>query len=402
MRLLDRNRLAFEALRRYPLRTIMMLIATSIGVAAVLVLTSLGEGARLFVTAEFSSLGTHLVIVMPGRSDTSGVNMGAMISDTPRDLTIGDAKALLRSPNVKLAAPVMVGSAPISYGGLERETTLLGSTADLATIREWEMQAGEFLPGATMDRASPVCTIGVEIRKELFGNAPAIGKWLRVGDRRCRVTGILKQAGHSVGIDVDEVVIVPVTSAQALLNSQSLFRIITQATSRDSMEWATNDIRRIIRDRHYGEEDVTVVTQDAVLSTFDSIFGVLTLALGGIASVSLLVAGILIMNVMLVAVSQRTSEIGLLKALGAKGHQITALFLTEAIFLAVSGAVVGTVAGYAIILIMRRLYPALDFTPPLWAVLAAFSVAVLSGVVFGILPARKAASLDPVEALSKR
>ena len=141
MRLTDSNRFAFEALRRYPLRTIMMLIATAIGVAAVLILTSLGEGARRFVTAEFSSLGTHLVIVFPGRSETSGANLGMMITDTPRDLTIGDAQAILRSPYVLLAAPVMVGSAPVSYGGLEREITLLGSTSDLITIRQWESRS---------------------------------------------------------------------------------------------------------------------------------------------------------------------------------------------------------------------------------------------------------------------
>ena len=402
MRVFDRNRFAFEALRRYPLRTIMMLIATSIGVAAVLILTSLGEGARRFVTAEFSSLGTHLVIVFPGRSETSGANLGMMITDTPRDLTIGDARAILRSPHVLKAAPVMVGSAPVSYGGLEREITVLGSTAELINIRQWEMLAGEFIPGANLERAAPVCTIGTDIQLEIFGDTPAIGKWLRVGDRRCRVSGVLSQSGHSVGIDVDEVIVVPVLSAQALLNSESLFRIIAAAPSREAMEWATSDIKRIIRDRHYGEEDVTVVTQDAVLTTFDSIFDVLTIALAGIASVSLLVAGVLIMNVMLVAVSQRTAEIGLLKALGAKSNQVTTLFLTEAIFLSVSGAILGTVIGYGAIFTMRQLYPVLDFSPPAWAVLAAFGVAVISGVIFGILPARKAALLDPVAALSRR
>jgi putative ABC transport system permease protein len=394
--------MAFEALWRYPLRTIMMLIATAIGVAAVLILTSLGEGARRFVTAEFSSLGTHLVIVFPGRSETSGANLGMMITETPRDLTIGDAQALLRSPHVEKAAPVMVGSAPISYGGLERETTIMGSTSELISIRQWDMLAGEFIPGANLERAAPVCTIGAEIKQELFGSTQAVGKWLRVGDRRCRVTGVLSKAGHSVGINVDEIVVLPVLSAQALLNSESLFRIIVAAPSPEAMNWATNDIKRIIRDRHFGEEDITVVTQDAVLNTFDSIFQVLTMALGGIASVSLLVAGILIMNVMLVAVSQRTPEIGLLKALGAKSGQVTLLFLTEALFLSVSGAILGTIVGYAAILAARSFYPILDFTPPAWAIIAAFGVAVCSGILFGILPARKAARLDPVTALSGR
>ena len=201
-------------------------------------------------------------------------------------------------------------------------------------------------------------------------------------------------------INTDEAVMVPVVSAQAMFDSPGLFRIIIQATSRDSMPKAQQDVRRIITDRHYGEEDVTVITQDAVLNTFDGIFGVLTAALAGIASVSLVVAGVLIMNVMLVAVSQRTREIGLLKALGAKKRQIIALFITEAVFLALMGAAVGVALGYGTVGLMRGIYPTLDFTPPLWAVASAVMVAIASGVVFGILPARRAADLDPIAALS--
>lgn len=193
---------------------------------------------------------------------------------------------------------------------------------------------------------------------------------------------------------------VPVLSAQAMFDSPGLFRIIIQATSRDAMPKAQRDVRRIITERHYGEEDVTVITQDAVLSTFDGIFGALTAALAGIASVSLIVAGVLIMNVMLVAVSQRTREIGLLKALGAKRRQIISLFITEAVFLAVMGAVVGVVFGYLSVGLMMSLYPTLDFTPPLWSVGGAVFVAVASGVFFGIMPARRAAALDPIAALS--
>jgi len=402
MNIRDCNRLAFGSVARNPMRTSMMLIATSIGDAAVLVLTSLGESARRFVIDEFQSLGTDLVIVLPGRSETTGVGPGIVMGETPRDMTLDDARASLRSPSVAIIAPVIIGSAAVSHGGLERETTILGTTRAFMEIRHWNMALGEFLPDVDMDRASPVCVIGRVIQEEIFGDVPPVGRWLRVGDRRCRVTGVLGDMGRSVMMDTDELVILPVVSAQALFDSPGLFRIIAQATDRDAIAGAKRDIRRIIMQRHYGEEDITVITQDAVLSTFDGIFRALTMALAGIASISLLVAGILIMNVMLVAVSQRTGEIGLLKALGAKKRQIMALFLTEAIFLACFGGLAGLVLGYVTVGVLEWFYPSLDFTPPLWAVGGALVIAIGCGVLFGIMPARRAANLDPIAALSGR
>jgi putative ABC transport system permease protein len=378
----------------------MMLIATAIGVAAVLVLSSLGEAARRFVTAEFQALGTHLIIVIPGKSETTGGGASIMLGETPRDLTLDDARALLRSSAVDKVAPVIVGSAAISRGGLERDVTVFGTTEEFRDIRQWTMMLGEFLPNVGMERAAPVCVIGALISLDFFGRDSPIGQWLRVGDRRCRVAGVLNPQGTSVMINTNEAVIIPVVSAQAMFDSPGLFRIIIQATGRDMMLKAQRDVRRIITERHYGEEDVTVITQDAVLSTFDGIFGALTAALAGIASISLIVAGVLIMNVMLVAVSQRTREIGLLKAIGAKRRQIIALFITEAIFLAFMGAIAGVIIGYASVWLMTSLYPSLNFQPPLWAVLGAVLVAVASGVFFGIMPARRAAAPDPIAALS--
>ncbi len=400
MRLNDRNLLAMGALVRYPLRTLMMLTATAMGVAAVVVLTSLGEAARSYVAAEFQSLGTHLVIVIPGRSETSGGGLGMMIGQTPRDLTLADAQALLRSSAVKKIAPMMVGSASVSYDGLERESPILGSTPELLDVRQWSMALGEFLPNVDMERAASVCVIGETVRRELLRDQPPIGKWIRVGDRRCRVTGVLGNAGRSVMVDVDEIVVIPVVSAQALFNSPSLFRILIQAKSREAMATAQRDVRRIIKERHQGEEDVTVITQDAVLATFDGIFSALTYAVGGIGAISLIVAGVLIMNVMLIAVSQRTREIGLLKALGARQRQITALFLTEAVFLAAMGAVVGVALGYLASIGLGLIYTDLEFQPPLWAVGSAVLIALACGVIFGISPARRAAKLDPIKALA--
>ncbi len=402
MRFVDCNRIAFGAVVRYPLRTSMMLLATSIGVSAVLMLTALGESARGYVSQAFQTLGTNIVIVMPGKTETAGAVPGAMSGSTERDLTLDDARVLLRSSAIRYVAPVIVGSASVSLGSLERETTILGSTQDFAAIRQWTMSLGEFLPNVDMDRVSPVCVVGSVIRAELFGEEPPIGKWLRIGNRRCRVTGVLAEQGTSMMVDVDEVVVVPVSYAQMVFDASGLFRIIVQANDRDSMSQARRDIIRFIKQRHYGEEDVTVITQDAVLSTFDGIFDALTRALAGIAAISLIVAGVLIMNVMLVAVSQRTREVGLLKALGATHRQIIALFLTEAAFLAVLGGLAGVGLGYLVIIGLRELYPEYVFMPPIWAAVGAFMVAIGCGLFFGIWPARKAAALDPIMALAGR
>jgi putative ABC transport system permease protein len=368
----------------------------------VLVLTALGEAARRFVVEEFQSLGTHLLIVLPGKIETTGMGPGLMAGESPRDITLGDAKALLRSPSVDQVAPIVVGAAAVSYAGLERDITVMGSTASLLEIRRWKLALGEFLRDQDWDRSSPECVIGDTIRRELFGDVAPVGQWLRVGERRCRVAGVLRKQGMSVMVNVDELVLMPVTAAQQLLNTPGLFRILVQATGRDTVASAKRDVTAILKARHRGQEDVTVMTQDSVLSTFDGIFGALTAALAGIAAVSLIVAGVLIMNVMLVAVSQRTREIGLLKALGANRRQVARLFLTEAVILASFGAVAGTALGLAAVWLMRSLYPDLDFVPPLWALGGACAIAVACGLVFGILPARRAARLDPIAALAGR
>lgn len=402
MRFDDCNRLALGAVLRYPLRTTMMLLATAIGVGSVLVLTSLGETARDYVTGEFQALGTNLVIVFPGKTETAGNMPGALTGSVARDLTVDDARALARSPNVAAFSPVVAGSVPVSYGGRERDATVLGTNSGFAEIRGWQMAQGEFLPNVDIDRATPVCVVGETLSRELFRDQPPVGEWLRLGDRRCRVTGVLENQGTSIMIDVDEVVIVPVAFAQILFDVSGLFRVIVQAPERGDVNATKRDIIEIIKRRHYGEEDVTVITQDAVLATFDGIFNTLTQALAGIASISLIVAGVLIMNVMLVAVSQRTREVGLLKALGATRRQIISLFLTEAIFLAVLGGMAGLALGYVAASGLRAAFPEFSFMPPPWAAAAALVVAIACGVFFGILPARKAADLDPIAALAGR
>jgi putative ABC transport system permease protein len=403
MRLLDVITFAWGALTRYRARTTLILLAMAIGVAAIIVLTSLGEGARRYVTNEFASLGTHLLIVLPGRTETTGGAAPPMfIGETPRDLTIDDAETLRRNGSVARVAPMVVGSAAVSHGGLEREVPVVGSTSDLLDVRHWRLAEGRFLPPGNVHQAASVCVIGAKVKQELFGTRRALGQWLRIGERRFRIIGVLASEGRSIGIDVQELVIIPVSSAQALFNTPSLFRILVEARTRDAIKPVKRFILRTLTERHQGEEDVTVITQDAVLATFDRILQALTLTVGGIAAISLAVAGVLIMNVMLVAVTQRTAEIGLLKALGAPGRQIARLFLAEAAVLAIAGACIGIAVGQAGSWFIGRLYPKLPVGAPWWAVLAALAIALGTALLFGVLPARRAARLDPVQALARR
>lgn len=400
MKTTDVLRFASFSLAGARTRTILMIVAMAIGVAAVVVLTSLGEGARRYVMGQFSSLGTNLVIVLPGRSETTG-NPGMLLGETPRDLTLDDALTLTRSRAIRRIAPLTVGAAVVTTHKRNRETPILGSTAEMLAIRHMSMGQGQFLPGGDPRLASPVCVLGDKVRKELFGNQPAIGEWLRIGDRRFRVIGVLASQGQSMGFDTDELVIVPVASAQMLFNTSSLFRILIEARSRESIAHAKQDALDILAQRHDGEKDVTVLTQDAILATFDRILRALTLAVGGIAAISLSVAGILIMNVMLIAVSQRTQEIGLLKAIGAAPAQIRTLFFAEAALLSSAGALAGLALGLLGSFTIGRLYPVLPSVPPWWAVVAAFGTALATGILFSVAPARRASRLDPVESLAR-
>ena len=401
MKLEDTLEFAFRSLRGYPLRTGLMLLAMAIGVAAVVLLTALGEGARRYVTREFTSLGTHLLIVLPGRSETTG-GPPPLLGETPRDLTIEDALALVRSSAVRRVAPVMVGSAPVARDGLSRETVILGSTAAMAEVRGLSLAQGRFLPEGDASRAEALCVLGTKLKTELYGNASPLGDFVRIGERRFRVIGVLAPKGQSLGVDISDVAIIPVASAAALFNQASLFRILVQARHRDAIPRARRAVLDIIRERHDGEDDITVITQDAMLATFDRIFTTLTLAVAGIAAISLAVAGILIMNVMLIAVSQRTGEIGLLKALGARGGQILSLFLAESAMLSLVGAAAGLLLSAAGLLLAGRLFPNFPMAAPVWAPAAAAGVALAAGLIFGVMPARRAAGLDPVAALARR
>lgn len=401
MRSADLVRFALGGLRGHRLRAGLSLLGVAIGVASVIVLTSLGQGARDYVTGEFTSLGTNLLIVLPGKTTTTG--MIPAIGGTTHDLTLADAEAIRRGVRaVRYLAPIGIGTAPVRFGSLRRVAMVFGTTWEMESVRRFHVAIGRYLPAGEAERAQSVCVLGAKIKTELFGAANPVGEMLRIGDERYRVIGVMAPRGQGLGFNFDEVVHIPIARNMKMFNRRSVFRMLIEVASHEEMDAARSAVLSLIKERHEGEEDITVLTQDALLSTFGKILDALTAALSGIAAISLSVAGILIMNVMLVSVSERTREIGLLKAVGAGSPQVLAVFLAEAALLSTAGGVAGLAAGIGAARLVSVAYPGFTASAPPWAVAAALGVSLSVGLLFGAFPARRAARLDPVSALSRR
>lgn len=398
MQLIDQFRFNRQLFSRHRVRTGLLLLAVGIGVASVILLSSLGEGARRYIDREFSSLGNQLLIMIPGRNETTG-GAPPIFGSVHRDLTLEDAHALARIPAIKAIAPVIAGTSLVSEGSRSREVIVMGSTPELFQVRQLEVVQGTILPERTRTDAMAVCVLGAKLKHELFGNRRAVGEWVRIGDRRMRVIGVLVERGESLGLDLRDMVIVPVRTAEQMYNTQGLFRVLMELSANADFEQVKSKIIEIIRDRHEGEDDVTLVSQDSVLSAFDNIFSTLTLAIAAIAAISLLVAGILIMNISLISVSQRRREIGLLKAIGASSKQVHQLFLGESLMLVSAGSLCGVLFAWSMVMVVARIWPSFPLVPPWWATPAAVVTALAAGLVFSLLPARRAAALDPVLAL---
>jgi putative ABC transport system permease protein len=398
-RAFDTIRFAAAALRGHRLRTLLTTAGLAVGIAAVVTLTALGEGARRYVIREFTALGSNLLIVLPGRVETTGaMPFGGVV----HDLTLEDVAAMQSLlPGLLRAAPISMGTESVRFGGHARSAPVLGTTAELMELRRLGVAAGRFLSPGDAGRGGMEVVLGVRVAQELFGSASPLGEVVRIGDWRFRVVGVLGAKGRSIGLDMDDLVIVPVQTGMTMLNRRSLFRVLIEVRSHAAMAETRRALLSLLAERHRAE-DVTVISQDAVLSSFNAILRALTMALGGIASVSLAVAGIGIMNVMLVSVTERRVEIGLLKALGAGRSEILGVFLTEAVLLSTAGGLMGLAAGELAVRLFVSSFPSFPATPPFWAVAAASALSLVVGVSFGLWPARRAMGLDPIAALSGR
>lgn len=397
MRLQDQLLFNLRSLSRQRFRTLMQLIAMAVGVFSVVLLTGLGEGGRQFVMAEFSVLGNDILIVMPGRKETTG-GMPPLTGGT-RDITLQDAQALARLRNVDGIAPLVMGKAEVNYAGRNRESLIIGANSEFIKMRHLTIQQGQGLPDIAIDQARPACIIGPELKSELFAAKPALGQWLKMAGSRCRVVGILADSGTGLGFDMNNALIIPVASSMQLFDTQGLYRLMIDVHSLAGMHKLAEEVERVMQKRHDGELDITVITPASLLSAFDDILAVITLAISAIGGISLFVAGVLIMNMTLISVSQRTAEIGLLKALGASSKQVRILFVSEALILCFVGSLIGIVGAEFLLWLARQQFNDIVFIAPWWASILALLVALTCGLLFSWLPAKRAANLPPVEAL---
>ena len=402
MRLLDLLRFTLLALRRQSFRSTMLLTAVGLGVSAVVILTALGEGARGYVLGEFAFLGKDTVIMVPGRKETTG-GMPPLTGIAANPITLDEMVILERSvPGVTSLAPMVLGNGPVSYKSRERDSMVIGTTAAFFPMREMEVSQGSLLPDLPLGEGKQVAVIGQKLKVALFDNGRAIGQWIRLRDYRFRVIGVLAGTGDSFGADLSEAIFIPVASAQSVFNVHGLFRVMLKVKENYQVDAVKSAIAKQMQALHDGEQDVTIISPDSMLSTFDDILQVMTMGVAGIGAISLVVSGILVMNVTLMSVKQRTAEIGLLKAIGAPASQVRTLFLSEAALIATAGALIGMLVGHVVVIIGRQLYPTIPFATPNWALWAALVLAIGTALVFAWLPAQQAADMEPVDALGKK
>jgi putative ABC transport system permease protein len=392
----DTIRFVVDSLRARRGRAVLTALGIAIGVAAVVLLTSIGSGVQQFVLKEFTQFGTNIIAVQPGRSQTFGGSPGAIAST--RAITLEDALALERVPNVVHAVPMVQGSADVEGNGRVRRTLVNGTGSAMAAAFRFDTAIGTFLPPDDPTAPRAVVVLGSKTRTELFGDANPLGASLRVGGERYRIVGAMAPKGTMIGIDLDDTVYIPVGRAMALFNRVGLFEIDILYAANAPVEDVVAGIRRVLIARH-GREDFTIITQQEMLDTLGKILNVLTTPVGALGGISLLVGGVGIFTIMSIAVRERTSEIGLLRALGATRLQIQSLFLGEAVLLSAIGGIAGLLAGIGVAGLLTVLVPALPVSLAPFYILVAEAVAVLIGLASGVLPALRAAQLEPVDAL---
>jgi putative ABC transport system permease protein len=388
--------LAMGAVRSHKLRSLLTGLGIGVGVAAVVLLTSIGEGVHRFVIGEFTQFGTNLIGVTPGRTQTLGVS-GALMG-TIRPLSTSDALALRRLPHVEDVVPMVQGNAEVEGNGLTRRANVIGTGTAMPRVFSFGTASGRFLPPDDTQAPRAYAVLGSRVHEELFGSERSLGARIRVGGERYRVIGVMESKGQFLGFDLDDAVYLPVERALEMFDREGVLEIDVLYRSGAPVDEVVAAIKRLLASRH-GQEDFTVTTQQQMLDVLGGILEVLTFAVGALGAISLLVGGVGILPIMTIAVTERTAEIGLLRALGAGRGQVLAIFLGEAVALAALGGAAGLATGAGSVWLIHLLIPALPVHTPWEYALLAEVIAVSVGLVAGILPARRAAGLDPLEAL---
>lgn len=399
MNFLDSLNYILENIKTHKLRVTFTVIGVSIGIFLVLIMTSLVEGARIYVLKEFLDLGSNLIIVIPGKVETSGALPWGGIT---KDLTLEDYQKLRDEfPEFKIGAPIVVSTEKVKYKNKSRSVAILGTTREYSEVRSLITSSGDFLPSKNAEDLSYLIVLGSKLYQEIFGKEEAVGKIVKLGDFRFKVCGVLKPKGKVLGFDLDDLAFIPVKTSMKIFNKNSLFRIVLKAPENSNIEREKEKVLNFFKKIHR-VEDVTVITQESMLSSFSLIMKMLTLVLFAIGSISLIVAGLTIMNIMLISVSERVQEIGILRSCGALKKQVLSLFLREAIILSFLGGILGLALSFLSIFLFNNFFPSFPIKTPLWALISAIFSAFLVGSLSGLFPALKASKVDPIMALRKK
>ncbi|HOZ47450.1 MAG TPA: ABC transporter permease [Candidatus Hydrogenedentes bacterium] len=400
MSLFECFRTALGALAQNKTRSLLTMLGVIIGVMAVVLLVSLGTAAQKYIENEFEAMGSYLIVVMPGKQETTGEMpvMGRSI----HKLTLRDAKIIERQAiGIQGVIPLDLGLGKAKYGDRTRDLSIIGTEAAFPLVRKTGTIQGRFFNENEAANGSRVCAIGVKVKKELFGDKPALYERISLNHTRYLVIGIMEPRGMTLGMDLDDIVFVPTRCSQEMFHGgeDEVMQILALPRSHEEIDAATDSIGRILKSSHNDTEDFTILDEDAMLGSFRRIFAALRFMLAGLAGISLLVGGIGIMNIMLVSVRERTREVGVRKAVGARRTDIGMQFLVESIMLSVVGGTLGIGGGWVGTTVIRLLYPTLPAYLSTWAVLLAFIFSIAVGAFFGVYPAFKASGVDPVEAL---
>ncbi|MDD5030498.1 MAG: ABC transporter permease [Rhodoferax sp.] len=397
MRLPDALHLALSAVTAQRLRSFLTLLGIAVGIASVILLTSIGEGIHRFVLAEFTQFGTNIASISPGKVKTSGPAPTG-IPTSVRPLSLDDARALANLPHVTGMTAMVWGNTEVAANGRLRRTTINGVSADMAKVYNIKVKTGQFLPPESLENARALVVLGSKLKSELFGNTNPLGARIRVGNQQFRVIGVMEAKGQFLGVDLDDAAYIPTARALDLYNRDGMMKIDLAYQEGIPAARIVAAVKSTLVARH-GREDFTITTQEDMLRTLSKILDILTMAVGALGSISLLVGGVGIVTIMTIAVSERTGEIGLLVALGAPRNTILGLFLGEAVTLSALGGLMGLALGIGLAQVIHLAVPALPVHTPLLFVLLAEGLAVLIGLLAGVLPARRAARLNPVDAL---
>ncbi|MBL7662551.1 ABC transporter permease [bacterium] len=392
-------RLAVESLRHHKLRTFLTILGMTIGVFAVVALVSLGQGAKNYVMSEFENLGTNIILIQPGKSDKKS-NFGPPIGSAATKMTLADVKALQKKTyTLEAVTGVVLGTASIRYQESVSNAQVLGTNDQFPKIIKIRIDSGSYYSSEEDDYGRRVVVLGAKLYQQLFGRESALGKSVKLNSSEFRVIGTLLDAGDTLGLNIDEFAFIPTQSALRLFNEDKLFGIRAKANAKVTIDLAVEEITNILKERRDGEEDFTVITQLTMMDSMNNLLDMLSYVLGGIAAISMLVGGIGIMNIMLVSVTERTQEIGIRRAVGARKRDIMSQFISEAVMLSVLSGLIGILLASSLAFVFRIFYPSFNMQAPYWIYLPAFLLSVIVGVVFGAWPARKASNIQILDAL---